>query len=191
MPARTPATNDPGSLKVGTLSRRGFLGCAVAATALLAPDASADTTTPNPATTWGTYQCPACGAAVQYPSNWVLDTDFDSDLLFPPQAFAVHSGDRPPADTDSGLPDLSSYPSDGVIAWLFYYEQIFSGDPSRSGLTVSQLTAIGCGFPNFAFSVGAFAGSSRSFLLWVYSGRNASSSTQTALAHVVSSISVP
>jgi hypothetical protein len=193
MPTRT-RSKDEKPPRLSGVSRRRFLGgsAAATATAVLGVPAVADAGTPAPASTWEQYQCADCGASVQYPSNWMLDTDFGTGLLSPLQAFAVRTGARPPEDTSSGLPDLSGYPGDGAVLWLLYYQQIFTTDPTFSGLTLSQLTespAPGC--PNLVLYTSGFAGSSRSFLLQAYAGRNASTAMQGALAQVVSSISVP
>jgi hypothetical protein len=176
--------------------RRKFLvgGLAAGAGFLARPGTGLGATADGP---WVTYTSSGPDAAsISYPVQWFLDTpseggSLDGALLYPHQSLSLRTANgKPPIDTeDSGLPDLSGYPSDAAIIWLMYYDEVVEGGP----LTVLSLEDLdqGGNLGGFELYVGRFSNSVRSFLLWTWLGLQTPQETANDINSSLRSISVP
>jgi len=145
------------------------------------------------AVAWTGYVSPESGASVKYPATWGLDTDVVTELVYPKQSFAVRSGGQPGGYIED-IPDLSSYPADGVFLWLLHYDDLQDGTdcpafrPVSTYLQLEQRISEFGGFARYGLD---FSGTQRSFILRLWVGRTVSQNAISLLDRCLSLLAMP
>ena len=170
------------------VSRRGVLG-----TALLMGIPSPRTGVTLAAMQWKTHRSSASGASIVYPATWSSTTRLCPALRYPRESFALLSGPIPRSSTDEypEYPDLRSFPEDGVVFSLLHYDAVTDPTPLPSKMTVSALGIRPTEFKNFTRYGGVFSSTTRTFLIRLWIGTKANSTTTALLNRSLASLRLP
>jgi hypothetical protein len=167
------------------ISRRRVLGAGgLAILGLVLPESSSSTSE----ATWRHFRSPEGDISIRYPAAWHVRANFSRALRHPKQTLALSNLPFPSPNAD--VPRLSVWPTSGVFVWLLHYPTVVDGARVRR-VRLSDPTAVPShAFPGFDSFVFPFAGSSRSYLLRMWRGQDASPETKRLLSHSLASLKV-
>jgi hypothetical protein len=142
--------------------------------------------------TWTRYLS-WCGATIDYPASWAIDSESGVNLLYPHHCFALRNAPGPPRSAGD-LPHLASYSPRGIYLWLLHYDERLAEEecpPYQSISSCSELEERNSEFSRFRRYAASFSGSRRSYVLRLWVGASASSQTRSVLDTALASMLVP